>query len=241
MILRSAASLFLLLLCVSARPQTLSQTDSQAAPSAGGSESAAPINPNVPRAFKVPSLDVTYFYPGRFTPVIPSTGAAAAEKCVQSNLSGSSISPVGTSVFVLSTIDATCPQILRGASQELGAFTREQILRQLKQYGDPEITQDSTRYVIDGHPAAITFASVEHPDTANRNGILPPKVTYAAKACILGNVPAKHSKTPGSDTSHILCFDFTTQQRDLLPLMLAFSMQFEGHSPTPLVPGSVLR
>jgi hypothetical protein len=237
MFLRSASLLFLLV-CASARPQTAPPAESQTAP-----QESAPVNPNIPRAFRDPNLAVTYFYPGPFTPVAPPATAPTSKNCAQPNLSGSAISPNGSSVFVLSSIDATCPAVLRGAAQELGAFTREQILRQLKQYGTPEITQDPTQYFVDDHPAAVTIASVQQDDSANVNHVLPPKTTYAAKACILGNVPAKsHGKSSIADqTSRILCFDFTTQQRDLLPLMLAFTMQFEGHTPQPLVPGSALR
>lgn len=228
MVLRAAS--LLVILCATALSQTSAQATEQS-------------NPNIPRAFHDPALSVTYFYPGRFTPETTSSPAPGTQKCVQSNLSGSSISPVGTSVFVLSTIDDTCPNILRGATQQLGPFTREQVLRQLKQYGTPQITQDPTRYFIDGHPAAITIASVQHAAATDANSIVPAKVTYAAKACVLGNVPGKaHGKSaPADQTNHILCFDFTTEHRDLLPLMLAFTMQFDQHTPQPLVPGNVLR
>jgi hypothetical protein len=232
MVLRAAS--LLILLCATALTQTSAQTSIQ---------TPAQPNPNAPRAFRDPALSVTYFYPGRFITESTPAPAPGAQKCVQSNLSGSSITPVGTSVFVLSSIDSTCPNVLRGATQQLGSFTREQVLRQLQQYGTPQITQDPTRYFIDGHPAAITIASVQHPAGAHADTIVPAKVTYAAKACVLGNVPGKgHSKSaPANETNHILCFDFTTERRDLLPLMLAFSMQFDEHTPTPLVPGNVLR
>jgi hypothetical protein len=207
---------------------------------------------NLPKSFHDPLLNITYFYPGRFVPAPPDPAASRSADqsssdtphlCAQSDLSASSISPVGTSVFVLSTIDNTCPNVLRGASTDLGAFTREQVLRQLKQYGDPVITQEPTRYTIDGHPAVITLASAESPTTPGTNGITPPRITYAAKACFLGSIPAKPRRRsdPVDPIRHVLCFDFTTQQRDLLPLMFAFSMQFDNQSPQPLVPGSALR
>jgi hypothetical protein len=206
---------------------------------------------NLPKSFHDPLLNITYFYPGRFTPATPepapalraSSDSAPAKLCAQSDLSASSVSPVGTSVFVLSTIDNTCPSVLHGASTDLGAFTREQVLRQLKQYGDPVITQEPTHYTIDGHPAVVTLASAQAPTTPGTSGITPPHITYAAKACFLGNVPVKPRRRsdPVEPTRHVLCFDFTTQERDLLPLMFSFSMQFDKDSPQPLVPGSALR
>jgi len=228
MVFRSAASL-LLLICVTAFSQP-----------------PDPPASNLPKAFHDPLLNITYFYPGRFTPAAPdpaSNSSAPAPLCAQSILSASSVAPVGTSVFVLSTIDNTCPSVLHGAATDLGAFTREQVLRQLKQYGDPVITQEPTRYTIDGHPAVVTVASAQLPETPGPNGITPPKITYAAKACMLGNVPVKSRKRsdPADLTRHVLCFDFTTQQRDMLPLVFAFSMQFDTDSPQPLVPGSALR
>lgn len=229
MVLRSAASFLLLAVCAAA----LSQTSGQTAPSG-------------PHIFHDSALGITYFYPERFTPAqLAPAKAEAKPNCAQSTLTGSSASPVGTSAFVLSSIGNVCPTVLHGAASNLDAFTREQVLRQLKQYGDPVITQDPTHYTIDGHPAAITIASVKHTaaaDTAGNSNIIPPQMTYAAKACVLGEVPEKHSKASLADqTTHIVCFDFTTQQRDLLPLMLAFTVQFDGHGPQPIVPGSVLR
>lgn len=232
MVLRAVS--LLVILCAS----VLSQTPSQAS-----AQTPEQPNPNIPRSFHDPALSITWFYPGRFTAEPTPAPAPGAERCVQSNLSASSITPVGTSVFVISSIDGTCPNILRGATQQLGSFTREQVLRQLQQYGTPQVTQDPTRYFIDGHPAAITIASVQHPAPTAANNVLPPKVTYAAKACVLGNAPGKsHGKSaPTDQTNHILCFDFTTEHRDLLPQMLAFSIEFDQHSPQPLVPGNVLR
>jgi hypothetical protein len=235
MVLRSAASL-LLLVCATVFSQPID-----------------PPSSNLPKSFHDPLLNITYFYPGRFIPAEPSAPAnvpaestsatPATRLCAQSNLSASSISPVGTSVFVLSTIDNTCPGVLHGASTDLGAFTREQVLRQLKQYGDPVITQEPTHYTIDGHPAVITLASAQAAETPGTTGITPPRITYAAKACLFGNVPVKPRKRsdPVDQPRHVLCFDFTTQQRDLLPLMFSFSMQFDNESPQPLVPGSALR
>jgi hypothetical protein len=236
MVLRFTAPL-LLLICATVFSQTPDQPASQ--------NPDAPAS-NLPKAFHDPLLNITYYYPGRFTPAQPdpaSSSAAPAHLCAQSTLSASSIAPVGTSVFVLSTIDNTCPSVLHGAATDLGAFTREQVLRQLKQYGDAVITQEPTHYTVDGHPAVITLATAMLPETPGTSGITPPKITYAAKACMLGNVPVKSRKRsdPVDQTRHVLCFDFTTQQRDMLPLMFAFSMQFDNQNPQPLVPGSALR
>src|ERR1700722_12141218 len=165
MVLRSAASL-LLLVCAAAFSQP-----------------PDPPSSNLPKSFHDPLLNITSFYPGRFTPAAEptapanepaeSTSAAPTKLCAQSNLSASSISPVGTSVFVLSTIDNTSPGVLHGASTDLGAFPREQVLRQLKQYGDPVITQEPTHYTIDGHPAVITLASSHSAATPGTSGLTP--------------------------------------------------------------------
>lgn len=232
MMFRSAAIFFLLLVSAAALPQA---TDS----------SQVPSNTNIPSSFHDKLLNVTYFYPGRFLPD-PSVNAASSSssadgkpKCAHSNFFANSNSPTGTSSFVLSTIDGTCPNVLRGATQ-LGPFIREQIIRQLKQYGEPTVTQEATKYTIDGHPAAIVLASVPMPTTPTNKL---PTTTYAAKACVLGNIPVKpHKKSdPVEPTRHVLCFDFTTPHSDLLTLMFAFSMQFDNDGPQPMVPGSVIR
>lgn len=240
MVHRPAALLVLLLVCVSA----LSQTPDQ---------SSAQTNPNLPRSFHDPDLNITYFYPGRFEPdpasVAQNTGesstsstTSATPKCAHSTFFANAVTPVDTSSFVLSTIDNTCPTVLHGAATDLAAFTREQILRQLKRFGTPIIIQEPTHYVIDGHPAMITVASAQPAAEAALNNIIPTKVTYAAKACVLGNIPVKPRKhEPVEETKHILCFDFTTQQKELLSLMFGFTMQFDDHPAQPLVPGSALR
>src|SRR6185312_6490097 len=148
MLLRTAVPLLLLFVCASASPQAAIQTPAQAP------------TPSGPRVFHDASLGVTYFYPSRFTPAQPAAAPRAAHQCAQSIFSGTSTTPVGSTVFVLSTIDNTCPEVLQWAARQLGDFTREQVLRQLKQYGDPTVMRDPTRYSIDGHPAAITIASV---------------------------------------------------------------------------------
>jgi len=201
-----------------------------------------PADPKVPKSFHDSALSVTYFYPGRFVPdassITPKPNADPTPKCAHSTLFANSVTPVDTSSFVLSTIDNTCPNVLRGATL-LGPFIREQILRQLKQYGQPTITQEPTNYAIDGHPASIVLASVPMPEVKGKI----PTTTYAAKACVLGNIPVKARKksTPVEPTRHVLCFDFTTLHKDLYTLMFAFSMQFDNDAPQPMVPGSVIR
>jgi hypothetical protein len=227
MVLRTSAFYLFLVFCATALAQTPDQP-----------------NPDVPRSFHDPALNITYFYPGRFVPD-PSSDTAKQEagstpKCAHSTLFANSVGPVDTTSFVLSTIDNTCPNILHGASTQLGPFVREQILRQLKQYGEPTITQEPTSYAIDGHPAVIVLASVPMPPTP-QNKL--PRTTYAAKACVLGNVPVKvHKKSDVvQPTRHVLCFDYTTLHNDLYTLMFAFSMQFDNDAPLPMVPGSVIR
>lgn len=226
MVLRPAAFFLILLVCVTALSQP-----------------ADPPNSNLPKSFHDESLNLTYFYPGRFVPdpesISPKPEADATPKCARSTLFANSVTPVDTSSFVLSTIDNTCPNVLHGATL-LGPFVREQIIRQLKQYGEPTITQEPTSYLIDGHPAAIVLASVPMPVTGA--GKIP-HTTYAAKACFLGNVPVKPRKKsdPVDPTRHVLCFDFTTQHGDLYTLMFGFSMQFDKDAPQPIVPGSVIR
>jgi len=225
--LRSAVLFLLLLVCATADSQT-----------------AAEPNPNTPKSFHDRLLNITYFYPGRFVPdplsLKPLPEAPdAPPKCARSTLFANSVSPVDTSSFVLSTIDSTCPEVLRGAIQ-LGPFIREQIIRQLKQYGVPTITQEPTQYTVDGHPAAIVLASV--PTIATPESKIP-RITYAAKACMLGNIPVKpHKRSEEVEpTRHVLCFDFTTLHQDLYSLMFGFSMQFDKDAPQPIVPGSVIR
>lgn len=208
-------------------------------------QSSVHSDPNAPQIFRDPALGITYFYPNRFAADLGHMDPSQADtvtKCAQPTLSGSSNTPIGTSAFVLSTIDGACPNILRSAALKLDDFTRQQVIRQLKQYGEPVVMQDPTHYTIDGHPAVVTVASVQQATRIDLNNISHPKMIYAAKACVLGNIPPKHSKSGLDDvTKHIVCFDFTTHEKDFLPLMLAFTMQFDGQGPQPIVPGNVLR
>ncbi|MEO6806198.1 MAG: hypothetical protein ABI286_09965 [Edaphobacter sp.] len=229
MVLRSPVLFLLLLVCAFAPAQTAQTSDQP--------------NPNDPKSFHDPALNITYFYPGRFVPdeaaLDPKPTANPTPRCAHSTLFANAVTPVDTSSFVLSTIDNTCPNVLHGAATLLGPFIREQILRQLKQYGEPTITQEPANYAIDGHPAAIVLASVPMPDVKGKI----PRTTYAAKACVLGNIPVKPRRKSDhvEPTRHVLCFDFTTLHKDLYTLMFAFTMQFDKDTPQPIVPGSVIR
>jgi hypothetical protein len=205
------------------------------------SQTSAPADPHMPKIFRDAALAVTYSYPGEFVAekaVAPPKADPAKPRCVESTLTGGSTTKLGSSVFVLSTMDDTCPGVLQNASRQLSSFTKEQILRQLKSYGTPAVTQEPVHYSIDGHPAAVTMGSAQ-PDAQPGKTTT---TTYAAKACVLGNVAVKATKSePAQPTKHILCFDFTTQQKDLLPLMLGFTIQFDEGKPQSLVPGNILR
>src|SRR5882757_6832608 len=191
------AAFFLLLVSAAALSQTPDQSNSR-----------------IPKSFHDSALNVTYFYPGRFVPdlesISPKPGTDGAPRCARSTLFANSVTPVDTSSFVLSTIDNTCPNVLHGATL-LGPFVREQILRQLKQYGEPTITQEPTNYTA----------------KACMLGNIP--------------VKPKKKSDPVDPTRHVLCFDFTTLHQDLYHLMFAFSMQFDNDPPQPMVPGSVIR
>jgi hypothetical protein len=223
--LRYASIFLLLLLCRTATPQPPDRND-----------------PDVLKRFHDYALNISYFYPSRFVPVpSPPSSAFTTDKaqCVQTTLFGNSVTPIDTSSFALSTIDNTCPDVLRRATQ-LGFFIREDILRQLKQYGEPSITQEPTHYIIDGRPAAIILASV--PMRAISGKVA--RTTYAAKACALAGIPAKARKKdskPVEPVSRVFCFDFTTQNNDLLSLMFSFIVQFNNDPLTPVFPAGVVR
>jgi hypothetical protein len=198
-------------------------------------------SPDVLKRFHDDALNITYFYPSCFVPVPspPSTAFTTdTPQCVRTTLFANSVTPIDTSSFALSTVDNTCPDFLRRGTQ-LGPFIREEILHQLEQYGEPSITQEPTRYNIDGRPAAIILASVPMPETSGKVA----RKTYAAKACALASIPVKARKKdskPVGPISHVLCFDFTTQNSDLLNLMFSFIVQFDNDPLTPMFPASVV-
>jgi hypothetical protein len=194
---------------------------------------------NLPKSFHDDALNITYFYPSHFDPVTDHPGVssdAVADKCAKTTLIAESAIPAGPSSFVLSEIDHACPELLRQATA-LGPFTRVQLLRQLKQFGEANISHEPTRYIIDGRPAAITLGSVSIPPADHHAG----KTIYAAKACALSDIPSGgHKKSDPSDSvGRVLCFDFSTENTDLISLMFAFIIQFDNDPPAPLFPGNV--
>jgi hypothetical protein len=197
-------------------------------------------SPDVLKRFHDDALNITYFYPSCFAPVPspPSTASTTGTpQCVRTTLFANSVTPIDTSSFALSTVDNTCPDFLRRGTQ-LGPFIREEMLHQLKQYGEPSITQEPTRYNINGRPAAIILASVPMPETSGKA-----RKTYAAKACALASIPVKARKKdskPVGPISHVFCVDFTTQNSDLLNLMFSFIVQFDNDPLTPMFPASVV-
>ena len=201
--------------------------------------------------FRALDFDLTYSYPKNFvsadakapTPTfytLPKPDPNAKDPvCVHAPLSVGYTNNGGNSVLVFSMIDSSCPTILKEA-QDLGPFTRAQLLRQLKRYGVATITKETTLYTLAGRPAAVTMASAHATETQRGDTLT---MTYAAKACIFAEPQPynsdrrlKQPPTPG----RVLCFDFTTQQRDLLPQMLSFPVQFGHQSGYPVVPVSVL-
>ena len=213
----------LLLLCQTARPQP-----------------AVLTNPDVLMRFHDAVLNITYFHPSRFVPAPspPSTASTTdTPQCVRTTLFANSVSPIDTSSFALSTVRNTCPDFLRFATQ-LGPLIREKILSQLKQYGQPSIIREPTSYTIDGHAAAVTLASVIMP--AAFGHVV--RTTYAAKACVLGSILAKRRKQsePIEPISHVVSFDFTTEDSDLLNVMFSFIVQFEDIPLEPMFPGKLL-
>jgi hypothetical protein len=211
---------FLLLVCATA----LSQTPS----------------PLSLKSFHDAGSGVAYFYPGEFMPVAPALPAktdAPTPHCVRTSFSAGSGPEAGDSAFIFSVIDGACPGVLHEA-QQLGSFTRAQLLRQMKRYGTPVITHDPVRYAIAGHPAAVTLGQAVETQTADSKTKSRGKTTYAAKACMLAEVPTSGH---GSDPKQVLCFDFTTTRQDILPHLTAFSVQFDGEQLQSLIPGAILR
>lgn len=204
-----------------------------------GQQPANEERANLPKSFHDDALNITYFYPAHFAPVTdqPDVNAEAfTDSCAKTVLIAESAIQAGPSSFVLSKIDDACPELLRKATA-LGPFTRVQLLRQLKQFGEANITHEPTRYIIDGRPAAISVGSVSIPAGDHHAG----KTIYAAKACALSNIPSGgHKKSESTDAvGRVLCFDFSTENSDLISLMFAFIIQFNDDPPAPLFPVNV--
>jgi hypothetical protein len=189
-------------------------------------------------SFQDDALHITYFYSAHFVP--EQSGAPVApgdeSKCIKPSLSANSVAD--NSSFTLYTIDGTCPELLRRAS-DLGLFTRERALVQLKQYGVPAIIQTPPPYAIAGHPAAVAVSSV----TTAASGGKVARTIFAAEACALGNIESKkHKKSELIDpVTHVVCIDFTTQDSGPPTQMFWFMIQFENASLEPFFPGSVIR
>jgi hypothetical protein len=195
------------------------------------------------RIFHDQALDITFAYPGEFTAVVSDSAKGQSSsknepQCVRSILSAGAESKQGSSAFVISIIDNSCPGVLKQAEQE-GSFTRDQILRQLKQYGMASLTQEPFRYSIDGRPAAVTLATAKPDDSSVSNGHV--LATYAAKACFLSNLPEHGSgKQAAAASGEVICFDYTTQNRELLTRILSFTVKFGDGDMHPMVPGNAL-
>lgn len=188
----------------------------------------------LPRSFHDDGLNMTFFFPAHFKtePVPPASGRAS---CVRTVMSARSALASGASTFALSTIDNSCPDTLR-AALTLGAFTRQQVLDQLKPSGKLAIIHEPARYAIDGHPAAITLASASLATDDEKVSQV-----YAAKACAVESVarPAHKKSEAAEPGSEVFCVDFTTQNRDQFSLMLSFIVQFGDDAPEPLFLSSV--
>ena len=193
----------------------------------------AQMTEHLPKSFHDDALDITYFYPAHFEPVTDQPGSS--NTCTKTTLIADSAIPAGPSSFVLTRIEPACSELIHKATA-LGPFTRVELLRQLKQFGEARISHEPTRYIIDGRPAAITVGSVSIPSADHHAG----KTIYAAKACALSDIPGAGRKKPDqTEIGRVLCFDFSTENSDLISLMFAFIIQFDNDPPAPLFPGNI--
>jgi hypothetical protein len=189
-------------------------------------------------SFQDDALNITYFYSDHF--VQESSGAPVAPgdepRCIKPSLFANSAAD-GSS-FTLYTIDGTCPEVLRRATN-LGPFTRERVLVQLKQYGVPTIIQAPLSYAIAGHPAAVAIASVTIAEGAGKVA----RTIFAAEACSSGNVESKKHKTsePNDPITHVVCIDFMTQGSVSPTQMFWFMIQFDNAPLESFFPGNVIR
>jgi hypothetical protein len=183
----------------------------------------------LPQSYHDDALNITYFYPAQFA---PAPEPAAGTACSRTTLLANANSRIGASTFAVSTVDNACPDMPRDAAA-LGPYIRGQIWNQLKQQGVAAITREPMRYLIGGRPAAIILASVTTRDKV-------PHTTYAAKACALGEIPTARRKKsdPVARARRVLCFDFTTDNSDLVSMMFSFIIQFGDDPPEPLFSAS---
>jgi hypothetical protein len=191
-------------------------------------------------SFHDDALNITYFYSAHFVPEPSGAPVAPGDesKCIKPSLFANSVTAGDNSSFTLYTIDDTCPELLRRAT-DLGPFTRERVLVQLKQYGVPAIIQAPRSYAIAGHPAAVAIASVTIAASAGKVE----RTIFAAEACSSGNVESKkHKKSePIDPVTHVVCIDLTTQESGLSTQMFWFMIQFDNAPLEPFFPGNVIR
>jgi hypothetical protein len=189
-------------------------------------------------SFQDDALNITYFYSAHFVPEPSAAPVAPGDesKCIKPSLFANSAAD--RSSFTLYTIDNTCPELLRRAT-DLGPFTRERVLVQLKQYGVPTINQTPAPYAIAGHSASVAVASVTIAASAGKVG----RTIFAAEACSSGNVERKkHKKSePIDPVTHVVCIDFTTHDSRPPTQMFWFMIQFDNAPLEPFFPGNVIR
>jgi hypothetical protein len=206
-----------------------------ASPRANGQSNSGTI-----KSFHDNTLNITLFYSSDFVPAPSAALAVPADtaKCIRPTLFANSAITADTSLFALSTVDNTCPELIRGVT-ELGPFTRERILAQLKQYGQPTIIQGPALYKIADHPAAITAASVTIPAV----GANLPQTIYAATACVSASVVAKkHKKSdPVDPATRVVCIDFATQDSGPPTQLFSFIIKFDDQPLQPFFPGNIIR
>jgi hypothetical protein len=188
--------------------------------------------------FQDDALNITYFYSAHFVPEPSAAPVAPGDesKCIKPSLFANSTAD--RSSFTLYTIDDTCPELLRRAA-DLGLFTRERVLVQLKQYGAPTITQAPLSYAIAGHPASAAAASVTIAASAGKVA----RTIFAVEACSSGNVESKkHKKSePIDPVTHVVCIDFTTQESGIPTQMFWFMIQFDKAPLEPFIPDNFIR
>lgn len=197
--------------------------------SAGVAEAPPPPNRALPASFHDDALNMTYFYPAHFAALRDASAMVrAAAPCVETKLHVRSTAWSGASSFAVTSVDDKCLESLHEPTPlglSLGPWMRTQIQRELAPLGVTTITQEPLRYLIHGQVAYITRALVAMPVTEGGSA----RTTYAVKACAAMQAPGV--KNPGHP---ILCYDFTTQNSDLLSLMFAFIVQFADGPPEPL-------
>jgi hypothetical protein len=190
-------------------------------------------------SFHDDALNITYFYSAHFAPEPSGAPVAPGDesKCIKASLFANSVTAGDSSSFNLYTIDDTCPELLRRAT-DLGPFTRERVLVQLKQYGAPTIIQAPLSYAIAGHPAAVAIASATIAASAAKVA----RTIFSAEACSSGNVESKKHKKSESinPVTHVVCIDFTTQESGLPAQMFWFMIQFDNAPLEPFFPGKVI-